>query len=490
MFRTTLLKLFLLIPLLIPGVCSERRSSLPGTLHKPSGNGDHTEQSAATKDAQQKLKARKRVLVVDINNNNDNKDVLYLTFKFSVWYPALQGRVTSTPFDTASERFVAAVLGVLRDFLCQDSMNRKILVVHALNHTQSQCRDVDVEGYEKELVENDLNAFHAINATILSQKKNVQTKVTTSVIVVMDRMEGGVEWMSWEVIYQVVRVGKPFWELSSSSGAVVLTPGLLQESVQDTLNEKIRQGNLDERLQEYLVLESSEEAKLSLVGQELETFLDSSTLVLEGYFEFSEIAEILRWIGVGLIILVIWTCILLTAIARKRRLNLESKETEKEGVRQRRRQNHPRQQTRPKKSDELPHDTFMESKIFLNTEADVNRMLSMGQKVSSLRDHSRRSPLCSVECGISQTEIESGTARKVNESPIKASATLMTTESSPRSDDMTYDDSMESEIVFQRMENDVNHIHSNGRKELMNKTGGSSLFLKPFVDGLNITDEL
>jgi hypothetical protein len=374
---------------------------IPAATHSLSGIWDHAEQLSFEESLgleyqqQQQYQRVQQPSTRLLQTGDDDGEVLYLTLEFSLWYPAMQGKVVTSPTTSTtfanSEFFMAGILGLLRDFLCEDT-TENISVVHALNASQSMCRGV--EGYREDL-EGDLGLFQAVHSTIRSNQTESETQVTLGTVVVSDQMENNMEWMSWEVTYQLVQVGQPFWQVGAAStsntdggGAASLTTILSPEfetSIQDTLDLRIQQQSLNQQLREYL---DSSRAQLSIVGQEVETF-SGSALSLEQDYSYSQDAKILQAIGIGLMILVTWLFIMLTGTARRRRLDLERQEQVKEKARLRREEQeeqHYPQEAREQHIEMVlsdSNDTQETELVLLATEDDVNRMLFLGRREST-----------------------------------------------------------------------------------------------------------
>jgi len=306
---------------------------------------------------------QKRKLLTNNNENastsiaDDDDDALsLLSLQFSLWYPALHGKVTEP--DEESDYFLLAVLAVLRDFLCQHINH--ILIVHPTNYSESLCSSTGN-------ITEDLGLFADVNETI-ETSTGFDVLLTFGTVVISQEKEGYVDWMSWEVIYQVVQASR------LATPMQIHEDFTLQSTIQDVLERSIRRGTLNQALREYM---DSKLPMFSTAGDELETFQESAMTMLDQH-DFSADAVLVQQIGIAILILVVCVYTMLTVAARNHRLLRERQRI----LETQRRQYYREEVRRSSIPNSVEHQPILPDIVLLETEEDVNLMLAVGREES------------------------------------------------------------------------------------------------------------
>lgn len=309
---------------------------------------------------------RNRMLWTTNNDNKDSStnttqeydnDLLLVTLRFSLWRPALYGNEL-TESDEQDEYFLLAVLAVLRDFFCQHISH--MAVVHPANHSHSLCSSIGN-------VTDDLAMFAYVNETI-HVSTGYDILLTFGTMIISQQKEGDVDWMSWEVTYQVVEAG------SLATPMQIHEEFTLQATIQSVLERTIQRGTLNKKLREYM---GSSRPTFGLVGQEVEAFQESVMALLDQY-DFSADAYLLQQIGIAILILVTCTYITLTGAARNHRLLRERQRI----LERQRRQCYRDEVRRSSIRKSVEHHIILPEVVLLETEEDVNLMLAVGREAS------------------------------------------------------------------------------------------------------------
>ncbi|KAL3925976.1 MAG: hypothetical protein SGILL_000023 [Bacillariaceae sp.] len=171
-----------------------------------------------------------------------------------------------------------------------------------------------------------------------------------------------IEWSTWSIFYNVVYIGTTFSEQAATMN-VSDELEFMEDSVQLALDVSIMEGIMDTRLE-------GTGLQMSMVGQEVNTFEDSMITEDQGNeelesedvnrsqeFDVENKAQLLRWIGVGLLVVNVAVFVVLTTLGKRHR----KKKMEEENL--------------------LDHD--LEGNQGLCTEKDVEHMLEVSRRHSS-----------------------------------------------------------------------------------------------------------
>lgn len=182
--------------------------------------------------------------------------------------------------------------------------------------------------------------------------------------------EGGIHWTSWRVTFEVIQIGEIFREQAKLVN-VAAAETYLQDVTQLALDVSIMEGIMDSRLNGTSIV-------MRPMGKELQTFAaamshevqrmvqedavdedeqdDNGNESTPTESDFKEFAIVLRYVGVVMLLISLTVVLLLTHLARRRRLATEQKLS----------------------NDERD----LEESKGLVTEQGVNRMLDIGRQES------------------------------------------------------------------------------------------------------------
>jgi hypothetical protein len=144
-------------------------------------------------------------------------------------------------------------------------------------------------------------------------------------IAVSDEHQGGFHWTTWRVAYEVIQIGQIFVEQAKMVN-VSVAETYMQDVTQLALDVSIMEGIMDRRLDGTGIV-------MSPVGNEFQTFEATSSEVQQdevddvdestSAYDYKNVAAILRYIGVAMLVINVAAVVLLTHLARSRRLAKE-----------------------------------------------------------------------------------------------------------------------------------------------------------------------
>ncbi|KAG7367275.1 hypothetical protein IV203_029946 [Nitzschia inconspicua] len=175
-----------------------------------------------------------------------------------------------------------------------------------------------------------------------------------------------IRWMTWNIAYQVVYIGTTILEQATIMN-ITDEEDFMETIVQLALDVSIMEGNMDARMAEHEVQMSMVGLELATFGDEVENLRPVSSNKKE--LEFQQRVEILRWIGAGSLIINVLVVVALTQMAKQDRWKREEEEED----------------------DLLDLNDDHQMERGLGTEKDVDRMLDITQKESSLPFSGRKS---------------------------------------------------------------------------------------------------
>ncbi|KAG7353237.1 hypothetical protein IV203_009286 [Nitzschia inconspicua] len=301
-----------------------------------------------------------------------------------------------------------AVLEALQTFFCEDT---EVILVDA--NYKSLCPIEGGVGAFNRMGEDTLSAGAGYATTtnisarstisdFLANSKEPRSYLSASTVSFVttppiQREDGDgavIPWMTWNVAYQVVYIGTTILEQATIMN-ITNEEDFMETIVQLALDVSIMEGNMDARMAEH-------EVQMSMVGLELETFGDEVENLRpvssnKKELDFQQRVEILRWIGAGSLIINVLVVVALAQMAKQDRWK---REEEEEDV-----------------LLDLNDDHQMERG--LGTEKDVDRMLHISQKESSLPFSGRKS-----RSSTDEATAESDAEMKTSSLPTVSSTTI------------------------------------------------------------------
>ena len=247
----------------------------------------------------------------------------FFSVQFSLWYPDYEAG-DATGSEENSMAFVDPVLNAIQEFLCEET---DFVVLDDSQGNSDVCGRL--------------------------QPEQQQSVIQQDLFVVSDIQLSYIAWTTWTITYEVLQ-SNPDHIFEMSDGETTLKGvQAIQYTLQDALDESIRSGSMDERLQEL-------GARLSPVGEEVEFFVDDIIGEEEEENDEGRIRdpsfspEFLRWIGSIMLAASVVFPFMLTLLSGRQRNNVN--------------------QDRNRRREELGG---------LVTEAGVDQMLEIGRREST-----------------------------------------------------------------------------------------------------------
>lgn len=296
-----------------------------------------------------------------------------ISLECSIWYPGYTAQEVSEELypdqsdteDIAYEyNFVHSVLSGMRSFLCSNddsSFTGKIILIDGQDGQDDLC---SADNWDDRISITSNLLPNATRTTTISSISN-DTTITLGTVMVEDQGDqDDLAWTVWTITYHVSQVSTSWLDspIPSDDNSTAIQQSL-QESLQQALNQTITDGTMDEQLQENLY---STRVRVSVVGNESSTF-ESSWNALVREYDYSDIAIILRYIGIGMLILNTLTVIVISTLAKRRRVESALEELQTQGNKQ---------------SSNQQGTQAGEVEVLLTSEDTVNKMLSLGQQES------------------------------------------------------------------------------------------------------------
>ena len=224
-----------------------------------------------------------------------------------------------------------SVINALREFLCEDT---KLVVVNTNYKTVCRHGDglssISTGGSSSTTSVRSSSSSSSSISDFLAQSNEEETYLADQISDLVIIQYDDIQWMTWYVYYDVIYVGKTFVEQAKMMN-ITNQEDFMEDVTQLALDVSIMEGGMDSRMK-------GTGLRMSMVGQEVDTFEgltvpqntdsdggnDDSNETIEE-LDFQQGGTILQWIGITMFLVNLFVFLLLTNLARRRRLERESK---------------------------------------------------------------------------------------------------------------------------------------------------------------------
>lgn len=238
-------------------------------------------------------------------------DILTTNLSFSLWYPSLHVESANSE---EGEWISLQLLNVVRGVVCDDpgfelvSGEQRVL-----------CNDDALDLSFDDFIESNRTSSVASLSDATLAGDNI-TKISFRKIVVREvNEEKGLEWLEWEVACHIEALGEVYWQENSNTINSTWLNSKLQQDLQKILDNSIQDGSATARFHDLVDLSLP---LMSVVGTEIDTF-QGAHLRLQDLHDYTNMARILRYLGISLLIFSTTAVLLLTRLSRARRRRKE-----------------------------------------------------------------------------------------------------------------------------------------------------------------------